>query len=80
METIKYKVGDIVKRKSNENLRLISNIELGYYTLRDPDYPTCFYANDLSYSTVDNENVFEFVEHLNEVEFNERMNRRLWQL
>lgn len=75
MATIKYKVGDIVKRQSNGSLRLITKVELGYYTLRDADYPTWFYGNDLSCSTVDNEKVFEFVKHLNEKEFIERMNR-----
>ena len=73
MATIKYKVGDIVKRKSNGNLRLITKVELGYYTLRDADYPTMFYGNDLSCSTVDNENIFEFVKHLNKKEFIEMM-------
>ncbi len=75
MATIKYNVGDIVKRKSNGNLRLITKIELGYYTLRDADYPTWFYGNDLSCSTVDNENIFEFVEHLSKKEFIKRMSR-----
>lgn len=75
MATIKYKVGDIVKRKSNGNLRLITKIELGCYTLRDADYPTWFRGNDLSCSTVDNEKVFEFVKHLNKKEFNKVMNR-----
>ncbi len=75
MATIKYKVGDIVKRKSNGNLRLITKIELGYYTLRDADCPTWFRGNDLSCSTVDNEKVFEFVKHLNKKEFNKVMNR-----
>ena len=75
MATIKYYVGDIVKRKSNGNLRLITKIELGYYTLRDADYPTWFYGNDLSCSTVDNENIFEFVEHLSKKEFIKRMSR-----
>ena len=75
MEIIKYKVGDIVKRKSNGNLRLITKVELGYYTLRDADCPTWFCGNDLSCSTVDNENVFEFVKHLNEKEFIEKMSR-----
>ena len=75
MGTIKYKVGDIVKRKSNGNLRLITKVELGYYTLEDADCPTWFYGNDLSCSTVDNENVFKFVKHLNEKEFIEKMSR-----
>jgi len=75
MATNKYKVGDIVKRKSNGNLRLITKVELGYYTLEDADYPTWFYGNDLSCSTVDNEKIFEFVKHLNKKEFIERMNR-----
>ena len=75
MATIKYKVGDIIKRKSNGNLRLITKVELGYYTLSDADCPTWFYSNDLSCSTVDNENIFEFVKHLNKKEFIERMSR-----
>lgn len=75
MVTIKYRVGDIVKRKSNGNLRLIIKVELGCYTLNDADCPTWFYGTDLSFSTVDNEKVFEFVKHLNEKEFIERMNR-----
>ena len=75
MATIKYKVGDIIKRKFNGKLRLITKVELGYYTLKDADCPTWFYGNDLSCSTVDNENIFEFVKHLNKKEFIERMNR-----
>lgn len=75
MAKIKYNICDIVKRKSNGNLRLITKIELGYYTLRDADYPTWFYGNDLSCSTVDNENIFEFVEHLSKKEFIKRMSR-----
>ena len=75
MVTIKYRVGDIVKRKSNGNLRLIIKVELGCYTLNDAVCPTWFYGTDLSFSTVDNEKVFEFVKHLNEKEFIERMNR-----
>lgn len=75
MTKIKYNIGDIVKRKSNGNLHLITKIELGYYTLNDADCPIWFYGTDLSFSTVDNEKVFEFVKHLNEKEFIERMNR-----
>lgn len=75
MATIKYKVGDVVKRKSDGHLRLITKVEvkLGYYTLDDAAYPGWSHASDLSCSTVDNEKMFEFVEHLNEVEFNKRM-------
>ena len=75
MATIKYKVGDIVKRKSTGDSSLITKIELGCYTLYDIDWPTYYYRNvDLSCSTVDNEKIFEFVEHLSEEEFNKRMN------
>lgn len=71
MAKIKYKVGDIVRRKSTGNSSLITKIELGYYTLHSIDWPTYFYQYvDLSYSTVDNEKVFEFVEHLSEEKFN----------
>ena len=77
MATIKYKVGDIVKRKSNGNLRLITKVELGYYTLRDADCPTWFCGNDLSCSTVDNENVYEFVRHMDKEEYKEIMDRML---
>jgi hypothetical protein len=75
MGTIKYKVGDVLKRKSDGHLRLITKVEvkLGYYTLDDAAYPGWSHASDLSCSTVDNGNMFEFVEHLNEVEFNKRM-------
>lgn len=75
MATIKYKVGDVVKRKSDGHLRLITKVEvkLGYYTLDDAAYPGWSHASDLSCSTVDNKNMFEFMEHLNEVEFNKRM-------
>lgn len=75
MVTIKYRVGDIVKRKSNGNLRLITKVELGCYTLNDAVCPTWFRGNDLSCSTVDNEKVFEFVKHLNKKEFNKVINR-----
>ena len=66
MATIKYKVGDVVRRKYDGHLRLITKVEvkLGYYTLDDAVYPGWSHASDLSCSTVDNEKLFEFVEHL----------------
>ena len=73
MATIKYKVGDIVKRISTGNSSLITKIELGCYTLHNIDWSIHYLHNvDLSCSTVDNEKVFEFVEHLSEEEFNKR--------
>ena len=50
MATIKYKVGDVVKRKSDGHLRLITKVEvkLGYYTLDDAAYPGWSHASDLS--------------------------------
>ena len=75
MAAIKYKVGDIVKRISTGNSSLITKIELGYYTLHNIDWSIHYLHNvDLSCSTVDNEKVFEFVEHLSEEEFNKRKN------
>lgn len=39
MTTIKYNVGDVVRRKNSGKEYLIENIELGYYTLSDSDCP-----------------------------------------
>ena len=64
MTSIKYNVGDVVRRKANGKESLIENVELGYYTLSDPVYPSYFPSVDLSCSTVDNKNVYEFVRHM----------------
>ena len=77
MATIKYNVGDVVRRKTNGKEYLIEKIELGYYTLSDLDCPSYFPSNDLSCSTVDNKNVYEFVRHMNKEEYKETMNRML---
>lgn len=77
MATIKYNVGDVVRRKTNGKEYLIENVELGYYTLSDSDCPSYFPSCDLSCSTVDNENVYEFVRHMNKEEYKEIMNRTL---
>lgn len=77
METIKYNVGDIVRKKASGKEYLIEKVELGYYTLSDPDYPNYFPSNDLSCSTVDNKNVYEFVRHMDKEEYKETINRML---
>lgn len=77
MATIKYNIGDVVRKKANGEEYLIENIELGYYTLSDPDYPSYFPSCDLSCSTVDNKNVYEFVRHMNKKEYKETMDRTL---
>lgn len=77
MTIIKYKVGDIVKRKDNEKEYLIEKIELGYYTLSDVKCPTCLPSCDLSCSTVDNKNVYGFIRHMDKEEYKEIMNRML---
>ena len=77
MATIKYKVGDIVRRKNSGNEYIIEKIELGYYTLSNIYCPTCLPSNDLSCSTVDNKNAYEFVRHIGKEEYKEIMNRTL---
>lgn len=77
MATIKYNVGDLVRRKASGKEYLIENVELGYYTLSDPDYPNYFPSFDFSCSTVDNKNVYEFVRHIDKEEYKEIMNRML---
>lgn len=77
MATIKYNIGDVVRRKSSGKEFLIENIELGYYTLSDTNYPNYFPSCDLSCSTVDNKNVYEFVRHMDKEEYKETMNRML---
>ena len=75
MATIKYNVGDVVKRKISGKEYLIEKVELGYYTLSDTVYPSYFPSNDLSCSTVDN--LYEFVRHMDKEEYKETMNRML---
>lgn len=77
MATIKYNVGDVVRRKASGKEYLIEKVELGYYTLSNPDCPSCFPSNDLSCFTVDNKNAYEFVRHIDKEEYKEIMNRML---
>lgn len=77
MTTIKYNVGDVVRRKASGKEYLIEKVELGYYTLSDVYCPTCLPSCDLSCSTVDNKNVYEFVRHMDKKEYKEIMNRML---
>ena len=75
MATIKYNVGDVVKRKISDKECLIEKVELGYYTLSDADYPNYFPSIDLSCSIVDN--LYGFVRHMDKEEYKETMNRML---
>lgn len=77
MATIKYNVGDVVRKKSSGKEYLIEKIELGYYTLSDTVYPCYFPSCDLSCSTIDNNKVYEYVRHMDKKEYKETMNRTL---
>lgn len=79
MATMKYKVGDIVKRKNGQIEWLIEKIGLGYYTLSNVYCPSSMPSWDRSCSAIDNERIYEFVRHMSKKEFEATINRQLHQ-
>ncbi len=72
MATIKFIKGDIIKNKITKRLSLVTKVEGNTFVLADPICPQFGYKAHITISPL-----YEFVKHINNSEFNNRMNREI---